>query len=163
MEETFIKSVQKIFHNYKTLAEKAIDQIGDDAFHIQHDEESNSIAIIMQHMAGNMLSRWTDFYISDGEKEWRVRDNEFVDTKLSREKLIEYWEKGWDCCFNIIDNVTPDDLQKTIYIRKESHTVIDAINRQLAHYSYHVGQIVYLCKMYRKADWKTLSIARKNR
>jgi len=142
------------------MAEKAIDQAGDEALHQQADEESNSIAIIIQHMAGNMLSRWADFYTTDGEKEWRNRDGEFIDKKSSRQELLDFWEKGWACCLDVIDHLTPEDLSKTIYIRQEAHTVMDAINRQAAHYAYHVGQIVYLCRMYRKADWQTLSIAR---
>ncbi len=160
MTEVYIQSVKRLFHYYKGLADKACEQIGDSAFHKQADEESNSIAIIMQHIAGNMLSRWTDFYTTDGEKEWRHRDSEFEDSKLSRTELLEFWEKGWACCFSIIDQLRVEDLDKTIYIRGEAHTVIDAVNRQLAHYPYHVGQIVYLCRMYRKDSWKSLSIPR---
>lgn len=158
MTEVYIQSVKRLFHYYKSLADKAFEQIDDNAFHKQADDDSNSITIIMQHIAGNMLSRWTDFYKSDGEKEWRHRDNEFEDQKLSKTELMEFWEKGWKCCFEIIDNLKPEDLEKTIYIRNEAHTVIDAVNRQLAHYPYHVGQIVYLCRMYRKDEWKSLSI-----
>ncbi len=160
MEEIFIQSVRRLFHMYKELADKALEQADDDALHQQADEESNSIAVVMQHMAGNMLSRWTDFYTTDGEKEWRARDGEFVDRKLSREELLAFWEKGWNCCFAIIDYLTAEDLIKTVHIRNEAHSVIDAINRQVAHYSYHVGQIVYLCRMYRKKEWKSLSIPR---
>lgn len=160
MTEVYIQSVKRLFQYYKSLADKAFEQIDNEAFHKQADDESNSIAIIMQHIAGNMLSRWTDFYTSDGEKDWRNRDNEFEDHQLSKDALFEFWEKGWNCCFEIIDHLKTEDLEKTIYIRSEAHTVIDAINRQLAHYPYHVGQIVYLCKMYRKDEWKSLSIPR---
>lgn len=160
MESVYIKSVQRLFHYYKGLADRALEQVGDEALHIQADPESNSIAVNMQHMAGNMLSRWTDFYTADGEKDWRERDAEFVDGKMSREELIAYWEKGWNCCFAIIDHLQPGDLEKTVYIRKEAHSVVDAVNRQVAHYSYHVGQIVYLCRMYRKEEWKGLTIPR---
>lgn len=159
-DQTFIASVKKIFHAYKSLADKALVQVPDEVLHLQHNEDSNSLATIMQHMAGNMLSRWTDFYTTDGEKENRNRDGEFVDARLSREDILAYWEKGWNCCFHIIDNLKEEDLERTVYIRKEAHTVIDAINRQVAHYSYHVGQIVYVCKMYSEKEWQTLTIAR---
>lgn len=158
MTEPYIKSVQRLFHYYKSLADKAFLQIEEDAIHKQADDDSNSVAVIMQHMAGNMLSRWTDFYTSDGEKEWRKRDTEFEDRQLTKEELLAFWEKGWKSCFDIIDNLKAEDLEKIIFIRSEAHTVIDAINRQLAHYPYHVGQIVYVCRMYRKSDWESLSI-----
>lgn len=158
--ETYIQSVQKELHNYKTLADKAFMQIADEAFYREPDAESNSIAIIIRHLAGNMLSRWTDFYTADGEKDWRNRDDEFVEQTMSRAELLAFWEKGWHCCFHIIDNLQEEDLDKTVYIRTKPLVVIDAINRQIAHYAYHVGQIVYLCRMYRRGEWQSLSIPR---
>ncbi len=148
----------KLFGNYKTLAEKAMSQVGDDDFFRLPDERSNSIAIIAKHMAGNMRSRWTEFLTSDGEKPDRNREYEFIlvdgDT---RENLMIAWEDGWRVLFDALSPLTPDDLNKTIMIRNEPHTVIEAINRQLTHYPYHVGQIVYLARHWSK-DWESLSI-----
>ncbi|SIR03275.1 Protein of unknown function, partial [Chryseobacterium sp. RU37D] len=116
--------------------------------------------IIVKHIAGNMLSRWTDFLKDDGEKPWRNRDEEFVNNFSNKQQVIDYWEKGWKCFFEALNQINDENLYATIYIRSEAHSVIDAVFRQLAHYPYHIGQIVYIAKMMKNDDWKTLSIAR---
>ncbi|MGH9967485.1 MAG: DUF1572 family protein [Pyrinomonadaceae bacterium] len=147
------------FRSYKKLAEKALDQITDDEFFVTIDQESNSIAVIMKHIAGNMLSRWTDFLTTDGEKPDRNRDMEFViEPQTTRADMMAYWEKGWQCTLETISALRPEDLQRKVTIRGEEHTVVRALNRQLAHYPYHIGQIVFLAKHFRSADWKSLSI-----
>ena len=156
----FLKSAIKRLSYYKELGDKTFEQLSEDDLYVQSNTESNSIAIIIQHMAGNMLSRWTDFLTTDGEKDWRNRDSEFEDQKLSKQQLIGYWQKGWDCCLSSLHALKEDDLLKTIYIRSEGLLVIDAINRQLAHYPYHVGQIIYLAKVIKNEDWQTLSVAK---
>jgi hypothetical protein len=146
---------------YKKLAEKAIAQIKDEELFVKLDEESNSVAVIMKHMAGNMFSRWTDFLTSDGEKPDRNRDMEFViEPKTTKDEVIEYWERGWKCLFDALDPLRPEDFEKKVMIRGEEHTIVQAINRQLMHYAYHVGQIVFLAKHFRSAEWKSLSIPR---
>jgi hypothetical protein len=124
------------------------------------DEEGNSIAIVMKHMAGNMISRWTDFLNSDGEKPDRNRDMEFVLETSSREDVIAYWERGWKCVFDAIEPLTPADFSRTVTIRGQEHTIVQAINRQLMHYAYHIGQIVFLAKHFRSTEWQSLSIPR---
>lgn len=156
--DSYLQSVIKRFGNYKELGNKSFEQLEEDDFHFQPNEESNSIAIIIQHMAGNMLSRWTDFLTTDGEKDWRNRDTEFEEQHKNRQQLIEFWNKGWDCCLGAIASLNETDLLKTIYIRNEGMQVVDAINRQLAHYSYHVGQVVYVARIIKNKDWKSLSI-----
>lgn len=158
IETAFIQSAVKRLHYYKELADKTFAQLNQDELHYQPNESSNSIAIIIQHMAGNMLSRWTGFLTSDGEKDWRNRDTEFEEQHMNREQLMAFWEKGWACCLDAIGSLQDEDLSKTIYIRGEGLIVVDAINRQLAHYPYHVGQIVYLGRMIRNHDWQNLSI-----
>ncbi len=128
----------------------------------QYNSESNSVAIIVKHLVGNMLSRWTNFLSEDGEKEWRQRDSEFEYAYFSKEDMITAWEKGWDCVFNAITPLQDDDFERLVYIRNQGHTVTEAINRQLAHYSYHVGQIVFLGKMIKGNEWKSLSIPKGN-
>ena len=150
----------RIFKQYKTLADNAIKQIDEAGLHWKPEPESNSIAIIMKHMSGNMLSRWSDFLVSDGEKEWRNRDSEFEDEHASSTEIIAYWEQGWECLFSALEPLSNDDLAAIVYIRKEAHSVMEAINRQIAHYAYHVGQIVYLAKAIKSAEWQTLSIAK---
>ena len=146
---------------YKKLADKALDQVNNDEFFITLDEEANSIAVIMKHMAGNMFSRWTDFLTTDGEKPDRNRDMEFViEPKTSKEDVLAYWELGWRRVFDALEPLRGDDLGKTVMIRGEKHTVIQAINRQLMHYANHIGQIVFLAKHFRSAEWKSLSIPR---
>ncbi|WP_267403988.1 MULTISPECIES: DUF1572 domain-containing protein [unclassified Chryseobacterium] len=156
MKELFIKR----FEYYKMLGDKSFDQVSDEQIFWQFNEESNSIAIIVKHVAGNMLSRWTNFLTEDGEKPWRNRDEEFVNTFKTKLEVLEYWEKGWKCLFNALNQINDENLYSTIYIRNEAHSVIDAVFRQLAHYPYHIGQIVYIAKMMKNDDWKTLSIAR---
>lgn len=161
MESTgnnYLSSIRKLFGYYKTLGDSAIEQAGEENINWQYNEQSNSIAVIIKHIAGNSLSRWSDFLTSDGEKQWRNRDDEFTDTNLSREDLIALWNKGWQCLFDAIDPLTENDLQHTIYIRNEAHTVTEAINRQLAHLPYHVGQMIYIAKMVSGENWHSLSI-----
>lgn len=156
-----IESAKAIFMQYKTLAEKAMNQVADDTLLWKPDYESNSIYHIVKHLSGNMQSRWTDFLTSDGEKPWRNRDDEFEQTApITRHDMMVFWEKGWTSLFKTLDELTPEMLGKHILIRGEAHSVLEAINRQIAHYSYHVGQIVYLCKMLQPLQWQTLSIAR---
>ena len=160
IEQLFLDSVIKRFKEYKSMGEKTFDQLNDKEMHFQPNEESNSIAVIIQHMSGNMLSRWTNFLIEDGEKEWRQRDAEFEPQQLSKAQLLERWNKGWQVLLVTLQSLTPADLSKTITIRSQPLNVVDAINRQLAHYSSHVGQIVYLGKMIKDDQWQTLSIAK---
>ncbi|PYS48698.1 MAG: hypothetical protein DMF68_12295 [Acidobacteria bacterium] len=149
------------FRGYKKLAERAFEQVSDDEFFRAIDEESNSIAVIIKHMAGNMLSRWTDFLTTDGEKPDRNRDMEFViTTSTTRSEMMERWETGWRYTFDAIETLKPEDAMKTVVIRGKEHTVVEAINRQLTHYSYHIGQIVFLAKHFKSAEWKSLSIPR---
>jgi hypothetical protein len=156
--ETYLNSVKKRFDYYKTLGEKTFDQVNDEQLFWQYNEESNSIATIVKHLSGNMLSRWTDFLTSDGEKPGRDRDKEFENDVKTRDELLDVWNEGWDCLFNALNSIKEDDWQKDIYIRNERHSVVDAINRQLAHYPYHIGQIVFIGKMVAGTQWKSLSI-----
>ena len=160
MDLNFMQSSRKLFEYYKSLGDKAMAQIEEKDLFVKPNIESNSIAIIVQHMHGNMLSRWTDFLTSDGEKEWRNRDLEFEDDMNSETQIKEAWENGWKCLFDAINPLTDEDLSKIVYIRNEGHTVQEAILRQIAHYSYHVGQIVFLAKALKGEGWQTLSIAR---
>jgi hypothetical protein len=160
MYTTYLSSAVAQFNAYRSLGEKAMGQMQDDMLFWQYNPESNSVAIIVKHLAGNMLSRWTDIFNTDGEKEWRNRDAEFVNEISSREDLMAVWEKGWNCLFDALNSLQESDLQKTIYIRNEPHSVMDAINRQLTHYASHVGQIVYIGKMVNNENWKSLSIPR---
>lgn len=159
-ESVFLQSAIKRMVNYKSLGDRALEQLSEDDFYNSPNETSNSIAIIIQHMAGNMLSRWTDFLTTDGEKPWRKRDIEFNNRGLNYQQLLNLWETGWQCFINTLESLTPQDLLKTIYIRTEPLTVIDAINRQLTHYPYHVGQIIYIAKAIKNTSWQTLSIAK---
>jgi hypothetical protein len=154
----YLSSVGKLFRYYKSLGDEAIGQINEEQIHWQYNQESNSIAIIIKHIAGNSLSRWTDFLTADGEKQWRNRDEEFEDTISSKEDLIALWEKGWECLYNAIDPLTGDDSMRTVYIRNEGHTVTEAINRQLAHIPYHIGQIIFVAKMLSAQNWNSLTI-----
>lgn len=155
--EAYLNSAKKQFQYYKSLGEKTMAQLEDKDLFWCHNDESNSIAIIVQHLWGNMLSRWTDFLTSDGEKHWRKRDQEFESIISTREELMERWNEGWQCLFNALDSLRPSDWDKDIYIRNERHSVVDAINRQLAHYPYHIGQIVFIGKM-AASGWKALTI-----
>ncbi|MGM8361838.1 DUF1572 domain-containing protein [Flavobacterium sp. ARAG 55.4] len=160
MKTDYINSVIKQFEYYKLLGDKTISQLADDKLVWQYNEESNSIATIVKHLSGNMLSRWTDFLTSDGEKEWRNRDAEFENDIHTKEAIVELWEEGWKCFLETLKNLKEEDLEKIIYIRNQGHTVVEAINRQLAHYPYHVGQIVFIGKMIVNEKWQTLSIAK---
>ncbi|MCP9767305.1 DUF1572 domain-containing protein [Lacihabitans sp. LS3-19] len=162
MKNDFLNSVKKQFEYYKLLGEKTFEQISDEQINWQYNAESNSIAIIVRHLTGNMLSRWTDFLTTDGEKEWRNRDAEFEGEIKTKAELIEVWTKGWNCLFETIEKLTEEDLEKIIYIRNQGHTVLEAFNRQLAHYPYHVGQIVFIGKMLCDESWTSLSVPRGN-
>jgi Protein of unknown function (DUF1572) len=147
------------FRQYKKLAEKALDQVDDDELFSTLDEDGNSLAVLMKHIAGNMLSRWTDFLTSDGEKPNRNRDMEFViEPNTSRSDMVAYWEKGWQCLFAALKPLRPEDFDRTVAIRGQEHTIVQAINRQLTHYAYHIGQIVFMAKHFRSTEWKSLSI-----
>ncbi|HZF63267.1 MAG TPA: DUF1572 family protein [Chitinophagaceae bacterium] len=159
--QLFFDSVMNRFADSKKLGDKTFEQLNDAEMHMQPNEASNSIAIIIQHMHGNMLSRWTNFLSEDGEKDWRKRDEEFETQQRSKIELLQLWEDGWQVLFNTLNSLNGEDLEKTITIRHEPHHVIDAIVRQVAHYSYHVGQIVLLGKWIRSEEWRTLSIPKK--
>lgn len=158
MENTIIESVLKQLNYYKAIAERTMVQLNDDELLWQYSEDNNSIAIIVKHLWGNMLSRWTDFLHTDGEKEWRERDAEFEDDLTNRGDIMIKWEKGWQCVFSALEPLSDEQLMDKIYIRAEEHTVLDAIQRQLAHYAYHIGQIVMIGKMIKGSDWQSLSI-----
>lgn len=160
IETIFLQSALQKFRDYKALGDKTFQQLDEADFHFQPSNSTNSIAIIVQHMNGNMLSRWTNFLTEDGEKEWRQRDAEFEKQSLSKEELLQLWEEGWQVLLNALTALQPEDLLKTITIRHQPMSVVDAINRQLAHYSYHVGQIVLLGKWRRGDGWQSLSIAK---
>ena len=145
---------------YKELGEKTLEQLDEADFHYQPNEESNSLAVIIQHMHGNMLSRWTNFLSEDGEKTWRQRDDEFEIHGYTREMIVDLWQKGWDCLLSALKSLEPEDLLKVVHIRKEELSAMDAINRQLAHYPYHIGQMIYIGKLLKNKKWKNLSIPR---
>ena len=157
-DNSYLESVKKQFLYYKMLGEKAIAQLEPEQLFVAVNEDTNSIATIIKHISGNMLSRWTDFLTSDGEKEWRNRDSEFENDLQSKEEVLSVWNKGWDCLENALNELKPEQLSDIIYIRNEGHTVIEAINRQLAHYPYHVGQIVFYAKQLKNSSWDSLSI-----
>lgn len=153
-----IKSAIRQFEYYKHVADETFKQVEDEKLFYRYNEASNSIAMIVQHLWGNMLSRWTDFLTTDGEKEWRDRDAEFEEVVKTREALLTKWNEGWECLFNALRSLKDEDFSKTVYIRNQGHSVMEAINRQLAHYPYHIGQIVYIGKMLTDENWKSLSI-----
>lgn len=162
MTADYLTSIRKQFEYYKLLGEKTFAQVPDEALFWQYNPESNSIAIIVKHLWGNMLSRWTDFLTTDGEKEWRQRDAEFDNDIQTRDELLAKWEQGWSCLFAALDALTPGNWDTTVYIRNQGHSIMEAINRQLAHYPYHVGQIVFIGKMVCNEEWQSLSIPRGN-
>jgi len=157
----YLGEVRRQFRGHKRLADGAITQLKDEELFVALDPEANSIAVIMKHIAGNMRSRFTDFLTTDGEKPDRRRDQEFeIDVRTTRAELMRWWEEGWERVFSAIEALKPEDVMRTVTIRGEAHTVLQAINRQVAHYAYHIGQIVFLAKHFRSADWKSLSIPR---
>ncbi len=157
-DENFLESSRKLFHYYKSLAEKAIDQLDDRQVMAKPNDASNSIALIVHHITGNMLSRFTDFLTTDGEKPWRNREAEFDEGYTDKKAMMAAWDQGWNCLFAALDNLKPSDLSRIIYIRNEGQTVLEAIQRQLAHYSSHIGQILYQAKILKGNDFKSLSI-----
>jgi hypothetical protein len=157
---SYVEDSIALFRFYKNMAERAMEQVTDDQLFATLDEEMNSIGIIVKHMTGNMRSRWTDFLTSDGEKPDRNRDTEFVDPPATREELLKRWNEGWDSVFHALDPLTDSDLERKVTIRGEPHSVMQAINRQIAHYAYHCGQIVFLAKHFKASDWKSLSVPR---
>jgi hypothetical protein len=158
---SYLKDSLEVFRYYKKLAERAMAQVSDEQLTTVLDEEANCIAVIVKHMAGNMRSRWTDFLSTDGEKPNRNRDSEFEEPARTREAILAMWEEGWACLFAALEPLTEADLTRTVTIRGEAHSVMQAINRQLAHYPYHCGQIVFLAKHLNHAGWKSLSVPRK--
>ncbi|WP_456315259.1 DUF1572 family protein [Pseudomonas shirazensis] len=158
--ESYLESVKKQFLYYKMLGEKSIDQLEPQQLFISVNEDTNSIATIIKHISGNMLSRWTDFLTSDGEKDWRNRDAEFENDLQSKEEVLDVWNKGWNVFLDTLNSLKQEQLSDIIYIRNEGHTVIEAINRQLAHYPYHIGQIVFYAKQLKNSSWDSLSIPR---
>lgn len=160
--ENYHQDAIQSFRNYKRMAERAMEQVSDEEFLTAIDAEANSIGTIVKHIAGNLVSRWSDFLTADGEKPDRNRDMEFELIGDTRESLMEFWERGWEELFNALLPLTADDFSRKVTIRGEPHTIAGAINRQLTHYAYHIGQIVLLAKHFRSSDWKTLSIP-KNR
>ena len=155
---SYLESVKKQFLYYKILGEKAIDQLEPEQLFVTVNEDTSSIAVIVKHLSGNMLSRWTDFLTTDGEKETRNRDGEFENDLHTKDQVLTLWNKGWDCFLGALESLQPEQLSEIIYIRNEGHTVIEAINRQLAHYPYHVGQIVFYAKQLKNSEWDSLSI-----
>lgn len=162
IETSFLESSIKLFQYYKKLGEGAISQLNDHEILMRPNDASNSIALIVHHMSGNMLSRWTDFLTSDGEKSWRNREAEFEDGYPDKKSMLDAWEKGWQCLFDALNNLKPEDLSKIIYIRNEGQSVMDAILRQLAHYPNHVGQILYQAKAVKGDTFESLSIPKGN-
>ena len=156
----YLTTAKRDFQYYKTLGEKTFSQLDEKDCFWQFDSESNSIAVIVNHLYGNMKSRWTDFLSSDGEKEWRKRDLEFENQLKTKAEVLNRWEQGWNCIFKSLDLINEDNFNTKIYIRSQEHSVIQAINRQLTHYAYHVGQVVYIGRLIKGSKWKCLSTPR---
>ena len=156
--DSYLSSVIKQFEYYKGLGDKTFDQLAFEELQKEFTEDYNSIAIIVKHLAGNMLSRWINFLTEDGEKAWRQRDSEFIDTYKTKDDLIHSWNNGWNCLFKALNALSESDLEKIIFIRNQGHTVTEAINRQMMHYAYHIGQIVFLGRLVKGKDWLSLSI-----
>ena len=161
-ENKDIENIKKVFVYYKTLGEKTFSQLSDEQLFWQYNAESNSIAILVKHLWGNMLSRWTDFLTTDGEKNSRDRDAEFQNDISNKEELFTKWNEAWACLFTALETITSQNLHHEVFIRNQGHTVIDAVNRQLAHYAYHIGQIVFVGKMVCDSQWQSLSIPKGN-
>ncbi len=158
MIDNYLTSIKKQLEFAKSLGEKSIDQVQPAELFWQYNEQSNSIAIIVNHLHGNMMSRWTDFLTSDGEKDSRNRDQEFEQDIKTKSELLEKWNEGWGCVFKAIDSLNKENFSTLVYIRNQGHTITEAINRQVGHYSYHIGQIVFIAKMIQGERWKSLSI-----
>ena len=161
MTNNYLESVKQQFTYYKGLGEKVFEQVTDEQLFWKYNEESNSIATLVLHLHGNMLSRWTNFLTSDGEKEWRNRDTEFETEINDRQTIISKWNEGWDCLFKALNSINQENINSIIYIRAQKHTLTEAINRQLAHYPYHIGQMIFIGKMIQNNFWTSLSIPRK--
>jgi hypothetical protein len=161
LAQHYIEEIRRQFRGYKRLGDGALSQLKDEELFVTLDPEANSVAIIVKHLAGNMRSRFTDFLTTDGEKPDRHRDQEFeLSSETTRAEVMRWWESGWSCVFSAIEALKPEDVQRTVTIRGEPHTALQAINRQVAHYAYHIGQIVFLAKHLRSKEWKSLSIPR---
>ncbi len=158
--QTYLQVVQKRFQNVKELGDKALAQLEEEQLHWAYNEESNNIAVIVKHVSGNMISRWTNFLTTDGEKATRNRDDEFMDSLHTKESIIAVWEKGWQVFLDTLASLSESDLERHVTIRGEQLAVIDAIERQMAHYAQHVGQIIYIAKQVKGSEWQTLSIAK---
>lgn len=158
METPCLESLSKEFNYYKSLGEKTIHILSDTELNWTANESSNSIATLVKHLSGNMLSRWTNIFNEDGEKSWRNRDQEFIDDVIPKDSILEHWNKGWVCFFETFNQLELKDLNRIIYIRNQGHTIQDALNRQLAHYAYHIGQLVFIGKQIKTTDWQCLSI-----
>ncbi|MBU2921431.1 DUF1572 domain-containing protein [Winogradskyella psychrotolerans] len=158
MDSSYLPSTIKQFEYYKSLGDKTIAQLTFDELKKEFAQDSNSVSIIVKHLVGNMLSRWTNFLTEDGEKKWRKRDEEFIDDFKSKDELLDAWNKGWNCLFTAIKPLSNHNLEQVIYIRNQGHSVTEAINRQMMHYAYHIGQIVYIGKLIKGEHWKSLSI-----
>ena len=158
MEAAYLQSITQQFEYYKSVGEKTFAQLEDKDLFWQYNDESNSIAIIVNHLWGNMKSRWTDFLTTDGEKQWRNRDMEFESVLQTKEELLAKWEDGWKCLFDALHTINKENFATEIFIRNQAHSITEAINRQLAHYSYHIGQIVYVGRMIKGKEWKSLTI-----
>ncbi len=158
MEKDSLESIRKLFQYYKSLGDKTLVTLNDQEVFWQPNAESNSIAVIVKHISGNMLSRWTNFMTEDGEKPWRDRDGEFEADYVSLAEMKAHWEEAWACLFNAIDPLQPEDLTKLVYIRNHGHTVVEAIHRQMAHYAYHIGQLVFVAKILKGENWQSLSV-----
>jgi hypothetical protein len=156
----WISAVIDAFEANKRMADRAVEQVPDDKLHTARDANTNSIAVIMKHASGNLTSRWTDFLTTDGEKPWRNRDDEFIDSFRSRTELVEKWEQGWTCLFDALRSLKPEDLGKSVLIRGQPHSVPLAMSRSLAHTAYHIGQIVQVARIHAGDNWKTLTIPR---
>lgn len=158
MEENYLQSAFKQFEYYQLLGENTFKQLTDEELFWKYSDANNSIAIIVNHLCGNMKSRWTNFLTSDGEKEWRNRDEEFEDNIQTKEELLRKWEEGWSCLFTALNTINKDNFDTPISIRNQSHSILEAINRQLCHYAYHVGQIVFIGSLIKQHNWESLSI-----
>lgn len=156
----YLSAIRNAFESNKRLADRAVEQVPDDKLRTALDANTNSIAVIVKHIAGNLISRWTDFLTTDGEKPWRNRDDEFVDSFRNRAELLEYWERGWACLLTALKNLKPEDLEKTVAIRGEPHSVPLALERSLGHTCYHIGQIVQVARIHAGENWNTLTIPR---